>query len=289
VVPARVHTVIAATNYLRVNEVTEAVLDRFIFKSLFTPRKEPYIQYEIAQRHLEYKGRPTMPARRIPYETLKRTTDIVLGQDPEHRVEIPLHVMFFANSVIRLYETQRNRLLRERPQDHPHLKDFYISPRTYTRAMDLLRAVAFMRGRLDVQREDVERLWYLFTTVGVSEERDLFLKAHETIFKQLAAGKAFEQIQRMLEFQELLELLRQNPALMQRPVTQIEGVAIRRTLREWARETLGLDDAPVEHNRRLLEEYFRSFEPLTEEIADFRRQQEQDIHALFHPSAHIWS
>ncbi len=288
-VPARVHSVIAATNYLRVSEITEALLDRFIFKALFIPAKEPYTQYQIAQRYLSHKGKPTPPERRIPYAVLQRTTDVIKGFDTEFSISIPLEVIFFANSVIRYYETQKNRLIKENPQQHPHLKDFYISPRTYSRAMDMLRVVAFLHGRMEVVPEDVENLWYLYTVVGIHEERDMFSKCYNSIYKQLSSARAFEQIRKILEFQEFIEHIKRNPELLKRPITEIEGQPLRRTIKEWARETLGISDASVEHNRRLLEGYFKTFEPSTEEIADFLRIQQRDIHELFHPGMHIYT
>ncbi len=288
-VPARVHTVIAATNYLRVSEITEALLDRFIFKALFIPAKEPYTQYQIAQRYLLHHGRPTTPERLIPYAALKRTSDIIRGEDPQYSIHIPLHVIFFANSVVRYYETQRNRLIKERPHEHPHLKDFYISPRTYTRAMDMLRVLAFLQGRMEVIPEDVEKLWYLYTTVGMRDEQELFQKCYTTIFKQLTSSRAFEQIQKVLEFQEFIEMLKGDRTLLEKPITQIEHAPLRRTLVEWAKDTLGVTDATVEHNRRLLETYFKSIDPLTEEIAEFRKRQERDIIELFTPTPHIWT
>ena len=288
-VPARVHSVIAATNYLRVSEITEALLDRFIFKALFIPAKEPYTQYQIAQRYLLHKGKPTTPETRIPYAVLDRTANMIKGFDEEYSIRIPLEVIFFANSVIRYYEMQKNRLISERPQEHPHVKDFYISPRTYSRAMDMLRVVAFMHGRMEVIPEDVEKLWYLFTVVGIREERELFERSYTSLYKQFSSARAFEQIRNVLEFQEFIEHLKKNPELLKRPITEIEGQPLRRTLTEWAKETLGISNASVEHNRRLLEGYFKSFEPLTEEIADFLRIQQRDIHELFHPGAHIYS
>jgi MoxR-like ATPase len=120
-VPARVHSVIAATNYLRVSEVTEALLDRFVFKALFIPAKEPYTQYQIAQRYLLHKGKPTPPERPIPFAVLDRTANVIKGFDPEYSIHIPLEVIFFANSVVRYYEMQKNRLVKEHPQDHPHV------------------------------------------------------------------------------------------------------------------------------------------------------------------------
>ncbi|MDX9758294.1 MAG: AAA family ATPase [Bacteroidota bacterium] len=288
-VPAKVHSVIAATNYLRVSEITEALLDRFVFKALFIPAKEPYTQYQIAQRYLEHHGQATMPEQRIPYGVLKRTSDIIRGLDAEHEIRIPLHVIFFANSVVRYYEMQRNRLIKERPHEHPHLKDYYISPRTYVRAMDMLRVIAFLRGRMDVIAEDVEKLWFLYTVVGIRDQKELFLKCYDTIHKQMTSARAFEQIDRLLEFQEFIEHLKQHPELLRRPITEIEGQPLRRTLIEWAKETLGITNATEEHNRRLLESYHKSFEPLNEEIADFLTSTDRDIQALFHSAAHIWT
>lgn len=288
-VPARVHSVIAATNYLRVSEITEALLDRFVFKALFIPAKEPYTQYQIAQRYLAHKGQPTTPEQRIPYAVLKRASDVIRGLDAEFTIHIPLNVIFFANSVVRYYEVQRNRLIKERPHEHPHLKDFYISPRTYSRAMDMLRVIAFLHGRMEVIPEDAQKLWYLYTVVGIRDQKELFLKSYSTIFKQMSSAKAFDQIQRLLEFQEFIEHVKHNPSLLQRPISEIEGQPLKRTLTEWAKETLGITNATQEQNRRLLEGYLKSFEPLTEEIADFLSNTERDIQALFQAAEHIWT
>ncbi|MBR9977404.1 MAG: AAA family ATPase [Bacteroidetes bacterium] len=288
-VPARVHSVIAATNYLRVSEITEALLDRFIFKALFIPAKEAYTQYQIAQRYLAHQGRPTSPAQRIPYDTLRRASDMIRGLDQEYSITIPLHVIFFANSVIRYYEVQRNRLIKERPHEHPHLKDFYISPRTYVRAMDMLRVIAFLHGRRAVVPEDAEKLWYLYTVVGMREQKDMFLKCYATIYKQFSSAKAFEQVQRLLEFQEFIEHLKRSPELLQRPINEIEGQPLRRTLMEWAKDALGISDATQEQNRRLLEGYLASFEAVNEEVADFLKQTDRDIQELFQAQRHLWN
>jgi len=288
-VPARVHSVIAATNYLRVSEITEALLDRFVFKALFIPAKEPYTQYQIAQRYLLHHGTPTPPPECIPFAQLRRTSEIIRGFDSEHSIQIPLHVIFFANSVVRYYEVQRNRLIKERPHEHPHLKDFYISPRTYARAMDMLRVLAFLHGRMQVIPEDVAKLWYLYTVVGMREQKELFLKCYNTVYKQMTSAKAFDQIQRMLEFQEFIEALKTDSSLLHHPITAIEGYPMKRSFLEWAKDTLGITEATVEQNRRLLEAYVKSFESLTEEIAEFKRRQERDIQELFTPLPHIWN
>jgi len=60
------HTVIASTNYLRISEVTEALLDRFLFKAVILPDKDPFIQYQISQRYLVHGGKPIEPLKRSP-------------------------------------------------------------------------------------------------------------------------------------------------------------------------------------------------------------------------------
>ncbi len=289
VVPARVHTVIAATNYLRVSEVTEAVLDRFLFKSLFLPNKDPYVQYQIAMRYLEHGGKAVAPPERIPYLMLHRTSRIIKGEDQELTIHIPLRVIFFTNAVLRHYEMQRNRVIAERPHDHPQIKDYYISPRTQARAIDVLRAIAFLHGRMEVVIEDVRQLWHAYTVVGMDDQKELFLRSYETMIQQYSAAGAFEQIEEMLEFQELLEVLRRDPSLLQQPVTEITSHPLKRSFVEWAKEKLGLSDSVVENNRRLLEGFVQNLVPRTEEIHELKRQQERDVRELFHPSSHVWS
>ncbi len=80
--PARIHTVIAATNYLRVSEVTEAILDRFLYKALILPDKDPYMQFKIAQKYLIHGGKPATPSRKIPFAELKYMHSIITGTNP---------------------------------------------------------------------------------------------------------------------------------------------------------------------------------------------------------------
>ena len=121
------------------------------------------------------------------------------------------------------------------------------------------------------------------------EQQELFLKSYEAILHQYSAARALDELQRMLEFQEFLEQLKQTPESMKQPIERIDAGPIKRTLMEWAKEKLGLTDASVEHNRRVLETYVQSFEPLTEEIHELRKQQERDVHELFNPRMHFWT
>ncbi len=68
--PAAIHTVIAATNYLRISEITEALLDRFLFKALTTPDKDPFVQYQISEQYLKASGNILQPEKKISYAWL---------------------------------------------------------------------------------------------------------------------------------------------------------------------------------------------------------------------------
>ncbi len=287
--PAKIHSVIAATNYLRVSEVTEAVLNRFLYKSLVYPDKVPFVQYQISQVYIRHGGAVVLPEKRIPYADLYRVSRIVKGESEEMTISIPPEVIYFANLVIRHYEVQRNRLLQERPQEKGDYKDFYISPRTQAKALDLLRAVAFLQGRDRVLKEDVQKLWYLFCTVGIAEQKALFRKSYETLLRQYDATRGLEQLRKLLDLQELIDLLSADPSLLAKPIVDIEGIPLKRTLRQWATETLGIRDATQEQNRRLLEGYLKSIEPVTEEIKELKQRQEAEVRELFQPVEHVWS
>lgn len=281
---AAIHTVVAATNYLRISEITEALLDRFLYQSIVYPDKDPFIQYRIAQQYLQHGGFPAEPPKKIHFSVLHQVTQICSGSNPKMTITIPPDIIYYANLVIRYYEELRNRQLSGRPEYMPG-RDFYISPRKQMKAFDLLRAIAFMHGRSSVTPEDVEKLYVMFTTIGVDEERTIWKKACSTLSHQFGATHAFEQIRTLLEFKTLLDRLRKEPELLQQPITSIEHLPIKRTLREWARESFGMADVNVENNRRLVIEFLEKFQPATDEVRDLRQQLQHEAWIIFHTGA----
>src|ERR1041385_2483466 len=109
-VKAKLHTVVAATNYLRLSEITEALMDRFLFKALVHPDKDSYYQYKISQQYLRNLGSAIEPPKKIRYSDLKYATHIIRGEVPEYPIAIAPEIVYFMNLVIRHYEIQRNRL-----------------------------------------------------------------------------------------------------------------------------------------------------------------------------------
>lgn len=278
--PSTVHTVVAATNYLRVTDITEALLDRFVYQSVAWPDKDPYEQYRITQQYLQHGGHAITPPFTIDYAVLSDATRICRGESEALSITISPAVAYFTNLVIRYYEELRNRRLEQHPETGVG-RDFYISPRKQMKAFDLLRSIAFMHGRSSAQFDDVGRLYVLFTTVGVDEEREAWNKACSALMHQFTATNAFGQLETLLDFRELLTHIKRNPEDLAKPIAQIDGIPVRRTLVEWARETFGLADENIENNRRIITEYLEQFQPATQEVRELKEQLQKDARILF--------
>lgn len=274
-VPSNLHTVIAATNYLRVSEVTEALLDRFLFKAVILPDKDPFIQYRISQRYLEHGGRPVAAPKKIPLSELKHMHDIITGRDEHSEIAVSSEVLYFTNVVIRHYEYLRNRALHETVKSG-NAQDFYISPRTQAKALDLLRALALLKGRSEVIHDDVSRLYFIFASVGLPDEIATFKKAYQTVYNSLTASRGFDQITVLLDFSELLEDLRRTPALMRQPLHTFSGTAVRRTFVEWVKEKFGQEQT-ADHNKKLLEQFLVDFIPVCDEVRELKHSVERKL------------
>lgn len=278
--PAVTHTVVAATNYLRVTDITEALLDRFAYQSVAWPDKEGYDQYKIAQQYLKHGGSPSDPPFKVSFENLREVTRICRGESEHAEVEIPAEVVYFANLVVSYYAELRNRAIEQGPDTHGG-RDYYISPRKQMKAFNLLRAIAFMHGRSTVAFDDVDRLHILFTTIGIEEERETWRKASTALTHQFSATGGFDQLATLLGFKDLITHLRKNPEDIARPLGDIEAAPVKRTVVEWARETLGFADATYENNRRMITEFLDQFAPATQELRELKESLQADARILF--------
>ena len=279
---ASIHTVIAATNYLRISEITEAVLDRFLFKALILPDKDAFFQYKISQQYLQNLGNAIEPPKKIAFADLNYATHIVRGEVAEHPVTISPDLVYFMNLVIRHYEIQRNRLLHDRPHEaHVRTKDFYISPRTQAKTLDMLRAIAFLHGRLYAEKADILKLYLLLCTSGIAEEKALFQRSYDTLSQLYQASGGFDQLAALLTLEDVLVRLKRDPALMSKPLTELEGVPTKRSIVAWAKETLGVADASAGHKRRLAEGFLQSIHPSTEDLKSLKVHLEKEIKTVF--------
>jgi len=279
---AKVHTVIAATNYIRISEITEALLDRFLFRALILPDKDPYMQYKISQQYLRSLGEVVVPTKKVSYTALHQAHDIIKGLVPQRQIMISPDLVYFMNLVIRHYEVQRNRMIQERPgQEHARTKDFYISPRTQAKALDLVRAIAFLNGRVYAERSDVSKLHYLLCTAGIPEQHALFQKSYDTMLQLYSATGGFEQLTALLTLDDVLTRLKKDPSLMDKPLLELEGVPTKRSIIAWAKETLGVTDASAAHKKRLAEGFLATIQPVTDDLRVLKLQLEKEIKEIF--------
>ncbi|HEY3875847.1 MAG TPA: AAA family ATPase [Candidatus Kapabacteria bacterium] len=281
-VHSNVHTVIAATNYLRLSEITEALLDRFLFKALIHPDKDAFYQYKISQQYLKSLGNAIEPQKKIHYSDLAYASRVVRGEIPEYHIQVTPDLVYFMNLVIRHYEVQRNRLLHERPHEaHLRTKDFYISPRTQAKSLDVLRAIAFLHGRVFAEKSDIPKLHLLLCTAGIAEEKTIFQKSYDTLLQLYQVSGSFDQLSALLTLEDVLARLKHDPTLMSRPLTELEGVPTKRSIVAWAKETLGVTDPSAAHKRRLAEGFLQSIHPTTEDLKTLKTHLEQEIKTVF--------
>ena len=282
-VASPIHTVIGAANYIRVTEITEAVLDRFLYKAVVEPDREPFFMYRISQQFVLHRGGIATPEQTIPVATLKSLSNVVRGHDPAVSVAVPKEIMFFANLVLRHYETALRRARRQRGDADKGGPDFYISPRTQAKALDALRAIALMNRRLHVELDDVGKLPILFCTAGVPEERECFVKSFASLRNHYAASHAFDQLRDLLELQDVLDRVSADPELLEQPIAELAATPVKRSILAWARERLGLGDTAPQHNRRLLVAYIEGLKPLTDDIRAMQSRLLEEVNALYNP------
>ncbi len=274
-VQADTHTVIAATNYLRVNEVTEAILDRFLYKAVILPDKQPLLQYRIAQRYIEHEGKVILPAERVPLAELLQWHRIITGDYDSLTIHIPNDVVYSMNLVIRQYEYARNRALKEVQGIQ---NDFYVSPRTQAKALDALRAIAFMNARSEVQIHDIQALSALFATSGVEQEQEAFNKAWSGVDKSLSVSNGFDQLRVLLDYDDVLTTIRTNPSALRQPLhTLLDSLSVRRSLAEWFKDIFGNQDATIENNQRALRQFLHDFVPACDEVRELKQGLEKEV------------
>lgn len=171
---AKLHTAIATTNYMRQTEVTEAVLDRFVFRSKLTPSDDPITQLSIDKVYEQRGGSvpPTNPQEQISLDELELLADVCEGKVPSYTISAPGHVLILKNAIIEAYE---RTLTQERGKKN--LSAAYISPRTMAKARDVLNAAAILDGRQELKTQDLRALEFMIPTLGDEMEQQCFKQA----------------------------------------------------------------------------------------------------------------
>ncbi len=204
-----IHTAIATANYMRMNEVTEAVLDRFTYKSIIPEDRDVYNQLLIDHTYAFSGGEPIDPVKKLFFNQVIFLNSIIKNHNREIKVEIPDYVYFMKNVIV-------NKFVGDmRKSDY----NFFISPRKQAKISDFLRAAAIVNNRFEVNEDDLKELYLALCTLNSfvsvkakdKSEKDVFLDTfHQTMIHFKNSG-AIPQIEFLLKVRRVLQEIREDP------------------------------------------------------------------------------
>ncbi|MBN1531526.1 MAG: MoxR family ATPase [Spirochaetes bacterium] len=204
-----VHTAIATANYMRMNEVTEAVLDRFTYKSVIPESTNVYTQLLIDHTYAFSGGKPVEPEKKLYFNQILYLNEIIKNQNKEIKVVVPDFIYFMKNVIVNKYMSDM------RKSDY----NFFVSPRKIAKLSDFLRASALLNNRFEVTEEDLKEMYLALCTLNSyisvkakdKSERDVYLDAYQQTMVHFNAAGAIPQIEFLLSVRKVLQEIREDP------------------------------------------------------------------------------
>lgn len=205
---ARLHTAIAVTNYLRQSEMSEAVMDRFLFRATLDPKTTTLNEMLIDRVYGRHNGRVVSPKNPLPMDVPSRLAKIVKGENPEHLIATSYAILFLKNQIIRKYVELATA---EKRKTNPKADEIYVSPRTMAKARDVLNASALFNHRFEVTGEDLTALRFILTTVsgqdapvGADKDPELFFDSVDQVMNAYSQDD-LEHVERIMLINEYFE------------------------------------------------------------------------------------
>ncbi|MDP8223525.1 MAG: AAA family ATPase [Candidatus Lernaella stagnicola] len=272
---ARLHSLMAATNYLRLNEVTEAVVDRFAYRSVITAETNTFDQYRIDRSFMgQQRGGhgPTKPISRGEIDYLSR---VVCGQMGDINIEISDEVLYLKNIILRYFIDRMKKAKGS----------YYLSPRRQAGVINHLRAWALLNGRTRVEETDLPKMNLMLCMVGAEDEEEkIFAKTAEETIRYLHNDADFrQQLVILTTILNVIEILKANPKRAGSIDLQALGVLPpQKRWREEMAEKLakkGSLDLTVEQLRSVLSE-IKPNNLYIQELAEGCHKQLQELAAL---------
>lgn len=179
--PASLHTAIATTNFLKESDVTQAVVDRFAYRANLYPQYDQYGLLRIDEAFGRHAGTVVdfEESKKVPFRYIHHLADIVEGRALEKTIKIKPHMLFLKNAIIVEYMNLLDSKAR------PEYKPFYISPRTIAKTREALNASALLRGRTEVQTEDLRAMRFMLCTIGDADGQE---RAFNEAYKKIVDG-----------------------------------------------------------------------------------------------------
>ncbi|MCX7677667.1 MAG: MoxR family ATPase [Spirochaetes bacterium] len=210
IIDAAVHTAIATANYMRMNEVTEAVLDRFLYKAIIPEMNNVYTQILIDHTYSFSRGVAIEPEKKIPFGQIIYLSSIVRNENKKIKIEIPDIVYFMKNVVV-------NKFVSEMRKSE---YNFFISPRKQAKISDFLRASALLDNRFEANMEDVKNMYLTLCTLNSyisvkardKSEKDVFLDTYQQTMVHFNNTGALQQIEFLLGLRKVFQEIREDPS-----------------------------------------------------------------------------
>ena len=208
-IDAAVHTAIATANYMRLNEVTEAVLDRFTYKSIIPEDNNVYSQLRIDKIYTKQKGEPSEPDKKIYFNQIIFLHEIITNRHKSIKVVVPEFVSFMKNVFV-------NRFVGEMRK---HDSNFFISPRKQAKLNDFLRAAALIKGRYTVNMDDLRELYLALCTLNSyvslknmdKSEKDLYIDVYQKTMSHFKANGAIAQVEFLINIRNIFQEIKEDP------------------------------------------------------------------------------
>lgn len=200
---ARLHTCMAASNYLRLNEVTEAVVDRFAYRSVITAETDAFTQFRIDRSFISKGAAPSGPVQPISRDEIDYLSRIACGLEGDLNIEISDDVLYLKNIILRYFIDRMKKAKG----------NYYISPRRQAGVINHLRALAMLNGRTKVEENDLPRMGLMLCMVGAEgNEVETFTKTAEETIRYMHSDETFrKQLVLLTTMLNVIEVLRANP------------------------------------------------------------------------------
>lgn len=200
---ARLHTCMAASNYLRLNEVTEAVVDRFAYRAVVTSETDAFTQFRIDRSFMKNSAAASGPVQPISRDEIDYLARIVCGQGGDLEIKVNDQILYLKNIILRYFI---DRMKKSKG-------DYYLSPRRQAAVINHLRAIALLDNRTEVSESDLPRMSLMLCMVGAEDnEMEIFHKTAEETLRYIHTDDNFrKQLLLLTTVLNVIEILRENP------------------------------------------------------------------------------
>ena len=264
---AKLHSAILTSNYTRENEVTEAVLDRIIFKAKILPLSGVANRVKAYSNFLK-KGNGHKPRKLITYKKIKEFADLV--ENPKS-VVLPRAVLRLYDKLVDEYVQQ---FKSEKAEEFTEKKkDFYISQRTLNKALKVVKCATLLDNRTEAILEDLAETKYVFCTTNDVFEEEIFDATFDKI-----VGKAMENQEREGELMKMAGAMSKFPTDFKHFKTDDDLIEAVRELNSYA----GLLNvmggiAEIKKSRRL----YNIMKRLEMDVTNLKKSNQKYIDKLF--------